>query len=92
MEQVYNLFANIPLWIVSALILAGFGIACWAKWKSIDNRRRATSFEANPSSSKNKISLEKVEVYVGVAAGIIGSISGLIQIGVFFGWWPKVLG
>ncbi|WP_018915903.1 hypothetical protein [Vreelandella zhanjiangensis] len=92
MEQIYNLFAGIPLWIVSALILAGFGIACWAKWKLINNRRKATSFEASSSSSEVKISLEKIEVYVGVAAGIIGSISGLIQIGVFFGWWPKVLG
>ncbi|MBP5981157.1 MAG: hypothetical protein KA748_13245 [Halomonas sp.] len=92
MEQIYNLFANIPLLIVLALILTGFGVACWRKWKSIDERRRATTLDVSSGSSKTPISLKKVEAYVGVAAGIIGSISGLIQIGIFFGWWPKVLG
>ncbi|RUR36500.1 hypothetical protein [Vreelandella populi] len=92
MEQLYNSFANTPLWIVLALICIGFGIAGWRKWKSVNDRHRATSLEASSSSSKPQKLLGKVEVYVGIAAGIVGSISGLIQIGVFFGWWPEVLG
>lgn len=92
MEQVYNSFANVPLWIVLALIFIGFGVACWRKWKSIADRRKATSLDVSSSNSKVQKSLRTVEVYVGITAGIVGSISGLIQIGIFFGWWPKVLG
>lgn len=92
MEKIYNLFANVPLWIVLALILIGLGIVSWRRWKSINDRHRMTSLDASSSSSKSKKILGKVEVYVGIASGIVGSISGLIQIGIFFGWWPEVLG
>ncbi|MBE0464823.1 MAG: hypothetical protein ACTIDY_13590 [Halomonadaceae bacterium] len=92
MEHLYNVFANTPWWFVCALIFCGFGFACWHQWKTVADRRKVTSFEANSNGSKIKKSLGKIEVIVGIVSGVIGSIIGVIQIGIFFGWWPKVLG
>lgn len=40
---------------------------------------------------KKWFSLSNLTLFVGLIAGIIGIIIGVIQIGIFFGFWPEKL-
>lgn len=87
LEALYAVAQNVPVWLIVIALVFSFSALS----------RYFGRFVSGYASVKldhiwsPTFSLGTVGLIVGITAGVIGSIVGVIQIGTFFGWWPETL-
>lgn len=84
LAEYYNWLVNVPGWIILGLVFFSGCIFIWCLF----GIPLVRGFFASGSGFET---VSKAATIIAIIAGLIGIFLGIIQIGVFFGWWPERL-